>query len=88
MLLESFSLSAPGKDEVLVRVKAASVNPLDWKLRQGNMKLMTGWRFPRAMGSDFAGVIESVGGGVQQFKPGDDVIGSLPIKAGVHSASR
>jgi NADPH:quinone reductase-like Zn-dependent oxidoreductase len=82
MLLESFSLSAPGKDEVLVRVKAASVNPLDWKLRQGNMKLMTGWRFPRAMGSDFAGVIESVGGGVQQFKPGDDVIGSLPIKAG------
>ena len=50
MRLETYELPTPGKREILVRVKAASINPLDWKLRQGFMKLMMGRRFPRAMG--------------------------------------
>lgn len=79
MRLESYELPAPGKGEIVVRVKAASINPLDWKLRQGFMKFMMGRRFPRAMGMDFAGVVEAVGPGVTGFVQGDDVLGQVPM---------
>ena len=83
MRLEAYQLLAPGKRELLVRVKAASINPLDWKLRQGFMKLMMGRRFPRAMGMDFAGVVEGIGPGVTGFAHGDEVLGQVPMaKAG------
>jgi len=61
MRLAEFEPPRPGPDEVLVRVRAAASNALDWKMRNGEMKLMTGRAFPRAMGHDFAGVIEAVG---------------------------
>ncbi|MDQ0395599.1 NAD(P)-dependent alcohol dehydrogenase [Labrys monachus] len=79
MRLEAYELPAPGKNEILVRVKAASINPLDWKLRQGFMKLMMGRRFPRAMGMDFAGVVEGIGPGVTGFAHGDQVLGQVPM---------
>lgn len=69
---------APGL--VRVRVKAAAINPLDWKLRQGVMKLVTGRRFPQGMGSDFAGVVEEIGAGVTNFQVGDEVFGNVEIK--------
>jgi NADPH:quinone reductase-like Zn-dependent oxidoreductase len=62
-------------DGVLVRVKAASLNPLDWKIRAGEMKLVTGTTFPKGVGIDFAGVVEAVGEGVSGFRPGDEVLG-------------
>jgi NADPH:quinone reductase-like Zn-dependent oxidoreductase len=58
MVLETYELPAPGSDEIVVRVKASSVNPVDWKIRQGAMKFMTGRRLPRAMGTDFSGVVD------------------------------
>jgi NADPH:quinone reductase-like Zn-dependent oxidoreductase len=64
MRLELCDLPPPARNEILVRVKAASVNPFDWKVRLGTMKFMTGRRLPRAMGSDFSGVAQSVGAGV------------------------
>jgi len=69
---------APGR--VRVRVKAAAINPLDWKLRRGVMKFVTGWKFPQGMGSDFAGVVEEVGAGVTNFQVGDEVFGTVEIK--------
>jgi NADPH:quinone reductase-like Zn-dependent oxidoreductase len=81
MRLESYRLPAPGKGEIMVRVKAASINPLDWKLRQGFMKIMMGRHFPRAMGSDFSGVVEAGGPGVVGLSPGDEVLGTTPMKA-------
>lgn len=63
MRLAEFEPPRPGPDEVLVRVRAAASNALDWKMRNGEMKLMTGRSFPRAMGHDFAGVVEAVGAG-------------------------
>ena len=39
-------------------VKASSVNPLDWKIRRGDLKLVTGRSFPKILGADFAGIIE------------------------------
>lgn len=78
--LGSFTLPEPQPDEVVVRVAAASINPMDWKIRSGDMKMITGSKFPRAMGTDFAGTVEAVGSKVTHLKPGDAIIGTVPIK--------
>lgn len=64
-------------NQVLVKVKAVSINPMDWKIRKGEMKLMSGSKFPRHTGVDFAGVIEAVGTSVTEFKNGDEVFGAV-----------
>jgi len=78
--LASFTLPEPQANEVVVRVAAASINPLDWKIRSGDMKLFTGSKFPRAMGTDFAGTVEAVGSKVADLKPGDAVLGTVSMK--------
>ncbi|MBW8636336.1 NADP-dependent oxidoreductase [Hoeflea sp. WL0058] len=70
----------PGPGQILVRVKAASVNPMDWKIRRGEMKMMTGSRFPRGLGHDFSGVVDAVGPEVKRFKVGDEVFGAAAIR--------
>ncbi|WP_420469913.1 NAD(P)-dependent alcohol dehydrogenase [Brevundimonas sp. FT23042] len=80
MRLTAFTPPAPGPGEVRVKVQAAAINPFDWQLRQGAMKLVTGRRFPRAMGTDFAGVVDTVGSGVTAFRPGTPVFGTLDFK--------
>ena len=75
-------IPVPNEDQVLIQVKAVSVNPLDWKLRSGAMKMMIGSKFPKEMGVDFAGIIEAVGTSVSHFKPGDEVFGSVPAFKG------
>ncbi|MBW7674266.1 NADP-dependent oxidoreductase [Chryseobacterium chendengshani] len=62
-------------DEVLVKVKAFSVNPMDWKIRKGEMKLMSGSKFPKKTGADFAGIVEDIGTSVTGLKKGDEVFG-------------
>ena len=79
--LKAFTLRSLEASEVLVRVAAASINPLDWKIRSGAIK-MIGFKFPRPMGLDFAGTVEAVGPEVSRFKPGDEVIGSVSYKVG------
>ncbi|MCE9687344.1 NAD(P)-dependent alcohol dehydrogenase [Shewanella sp. AS16] len=80
MLLEEYQLPNLADDEILVRVKAASINPVDWKIRQGVMKLMTGRKFPRGMGQDFSGIVEGVGQQVNSLRVGDEVFGTTPVK--------
>lgn len=58
--------------EIVVKVKAASINPLDWKLRQGEMKMMSGRKFPQSVGIDFSGIVEKGNG---KFNKGDEVFG-------------
>ena len=67
----------PGKGEVLIRVHAAGVNPIDWKVRAGYMKDFIAHSFPIILGWDVSGVIEEVGPNVSRFKKGDEVY-SLP----------
>jgi NADPH:quinone reductase-like Zn-dependent oxidoreductase len=79
--LEDVEKPTPGADEVLVRVCAASPNPLDWHVMRGEprlMRAMTGLRRPKApgLGVDVAGEVESVGKNVTRFAPGDAVFGS------------
>ena len=80
MRLEEFTLEAPGAHQVAVKVKFAAINPIDWKLRNGQMKIVTGRAFPRAMGMDFSGTVIAVGPGVTRFKPGDAVFGMARLK--------
>ena len=75
----SMPLHKPG--EVLVRVHAAGVNPVDFKLRNGSLKLFTGKKFPRTLGFDIAGVVERVDES-SPFKPGDRVFAMLPFNGG------
>jgi NADPH:quinone reductase-like Zn-dependent oxidoreductase len=72
---------APKDDEVLLRIHAASVNPLDWHFMRGSpyaMRLMSGLRRPKdnRLGVDLAGQVEAVGRNVTQFQPGDEVFGA------------
>ncbi len=65
----------PGPGELRVRVAAASVNPIDWKLRSGDAKAMMPLEFPAVLGRDVAGEVVEVGPGVTALKPGDKVLG-------------
>ena len=67
----------PQAGEVLVRVHAAGVNPIDWKVREGEMKDFWPHKFPLILGWDLSGVVEELGRGVSRFKIGDEVY-SLP----------
>jgi NADPH:quinone reductase-like Zn-dependent oxidoreductase len=81
--LEQAKEPEPGRGEIRVRVVAAAANAMDWKIRRGEMKMLSGFRFPRGLGHDFAGVVDAVGPGVEQIKVGDEVLGASPIsKAG------
>src|ERR1700682_479874 len=79
--LEDVEKPVPNDDQVLVRVRAASVNPYDWHFIEGTpyiVRLMgVGLRKPKdtRLGVDFAGTVEAVGKNVTQFKPGDEVFG-------------
>ncbi|GLY87585.1 oxidoreductase [Actinoallomurus iriomotensis] len=64
-----------GPDFVLVRVKAAGVNPVDWKIREGRLDGLFQTDFPVVPGWDLAGVVERAGPAVSEFSPGDEVIG-------------
>jgi NADPH:quinone reductase-like Zn-dependent oxidoreductase len=81
MHVATFAPPLPNGHEVRIKVMAASVNPFDWKLREGKYKLFTGSKFPRGMGSDFSGVVESIGSQVERFKVGDEVVGTTSPKA-------
>src|SRR5207247_253875 len=79
--LENVEKPTPNDDQILVRVRAASVNPYDWHFIEGTPYIMramgVGLRKPKdtRLGVDFAGTVEAVGKNVTQFKPGDDVFG-------------
>jgi NADPH:quinone reductase-like Zn-dependent oxidoreductase len=79
--LENIEKPVPNDDQILVKIRAASINPYDWHFIEGTpyiMRMMgVGLRKPKdiQLGVDFAGTVEAVGKNVTQFKPGDDVFG-------------
>ena len=78
---EEIEKPAPGDNEVLIKVRAASVNPLDWHFMRGTpyfVRIMAGLRKPKVtrLGVDVAGQVEAAGRNVTQFKPGDEVFGA------------
>ena len=73
--LELMDLPVPEiqEGEILVRVKAAGVNPVDWKIREGYIKDLFRHEFPVILGWDAAGIVEKTGPGVTRFKRGDEI---------------
>lgn len=67
----------PGPGDLLVRVRAASVNPLDFKIRDGAVKLLLPYSFPLILGNDLAGDVVAVGAGVTRFQVGDAIYSRL-----------
>lgn len=73
LVYEDVPLPQPGRDEILIRVHAAAVNPVDWKIREGHLKGMLDSHLPLIMGWDVSGTVEAVGPEVVRFKVGDEV---------------
>jgi NADPH:quinone reductase-like Zn-dependent oxidoreductase len=77
---------AAGKGQIHVEVKAVSINPVDFKVKRGIAKLMSGSKFPRIFGSDFAGSVIAAGSGATKFNQGDRVYGATPVIWGKQGA--
>lgn len=75
--LRELPLPVIGKRDVLVKVAAASINPVDLKTSEGKVKMLLKYQFPLQLGSDFAGVVAAVGPQVADFKVGDKVYGRV-----------
>jgi NADPH:quinone reductase-like Zn-dependent oxidoreductase len=65
-------------DQMLVKIRDAGVNPVDWKIREGRLKDRMPAAFPLTMGQDFAGEVAELGNGVDRFAVGDRVFGFAP----------
>jgi len=75
LVLRDVPDSKPGPSEVKVKVAAASINPVDWKLRSGALQKFMPLELPAILGRDVSGTVVEVGQGVRGFKPGDRVLG-------------
>jgi len=84
--LESVPVPSPGTGEVLVKVAAASINPIDWKMRSGLLRDIVPIMLPRVLGRDCAGSVVAVGEGVTGLEAGAAVAGIAdPMKHGTHA---
>ena len=81
----SASAPNPSSGKILVSVKAAGVNPADWKIREGYFQQMAPLQFPSTLGADFSGVIKQLGEGVSNsgLKQGDEVYGQASPSSAV-----
>lgn len=79
---------SPGPNDVVVRVRTSSINPVDIAVAAGLLTMMAEYEFPVVIGRDFAGTVEHVGAGVTAFATGDPVYGFLPAaNPTVHTGS-
>lgn len=77
-------VAKPG--EILIDIKAVSINPVDYKIMHGEARLISGSKFPKVYGTDFAGIVKEITEGVKGFNPGDRVYGSASIIFGRQGA--
>ena len=85
--IASPSVPKPLSNKILVGIKAAGVNPVDWKIREGHMQQMINPKFPLTLGMDFSGVVQEVGEGEGEKLPlglrkGDEVYGQAAVPSG------
>lgn len=80
LVFEDAPMPSITSNEVLVRVIAASVNPVDWKIREGYLKEMISYQLPLTLGWDVSGVVTEVGTNVTRFRVGDAVYSRPDIK--------
>lgn len=85
MSLEAVALPEPQAGEAIVRVEAAGINPVDFKIREGHFPLVSEDRLPYVLGRDFAGIVETINGENSGFKRGDRVYGMLSVERGTYA---
>ncbi|MBI5740720.1 MAG: NAD(P)-dependent alcohol dehydrogenase [Nitrospirae bacterium] len=73
---------SPRAGEILVRVRAAGVNPVDWKIRKGELRILTRMKFPKILGYECAGEVADTGGRVTKFLKGAHVMASTGFRLG------
>ncbi len=73
-------------NQLLVKIQATSINPVDWKIRQGQLQLLSGFNFPIVLGCDLSGVVLEVGEKVENFEPGDEIYTFInPLVGGAYA---
>ena len=80
VVIQDIPLPSMGDEDVLVKIKAAGVNPLNNMIIRGDVKLIVPYKFPLVMGNEFVGVIERIGSNVSKFSVGERVYGRMPLK--------
>lgn len=76
----------PNSRQLLIKIHACSVNPVDWKILRGDLKIVSGRRPTRILGGDFAGTVAAVGSDVASFAAGDEVWGHVSaLKGGAYA---
>lgn len=81
--IQEINKPVPDDQQLLIKVRSVSLNPIDWKIFMGEVKLMSGSKFPKSVACDFSGVIESTGRDINNFKVGNEVFGIInPFKDG------
>lgn len=80
--LAEVEIPAVQSDEMLIKVKAVSINPIDWKRLEGQLKIITGSKFPKGIAIDFSGIVEKKGDAISSFQTGDAVFGALDAMKG------
>ena len=79
-VLSEIPIPETGSDDVLIKVKAAAVNPLDILIATGRVRLIQDYKLPITLGNECAGVVEKTGRNATQFQPGDNVYTRLPLE--------
>src|SRR6266849_6139080 len=80
--LEDVPRPEPTTGELLIQVHAAGVNPVDWKIREGQFGKIP---LPCTIGTDFSGVVEAIGPGVTEFRVGEAVFGTVSDESGSYA---
>jgi NADPH:quinone reductase-like Zn-dependent oxidoreductase len=84
--IENVEKPTIGKNEILICIYACSVNPIDWKIRKGLLKAVSGKKPPKILGGDFSGIVDEVGAEIKDFKIGDEVWGHInALKGGAYA---
>jgi NADPH:quinone reductase-like Zn-dependent oxidoreductase len=71
-----------GKNQLLIAVKAVSINPIDYKINNADTKFLPAAKLPKIVGTDFAGIVVKAAEGISEFKVGDRIYGAVPIFLG------
>lgn len=79
LVLNEIEMPELRDNKIIVKVHAASVNPVDYRIRTGAAKQILRYKMPLTLGHDFSGIVESVGSSIHSFKPGDKVYGRTPV---------
>src|SRR5262249_20294886 len=85
MKFRKLPIPSPGPNEILLKVKAASVNPVDWKIREGRYPAVQSDKLPYVLGRDVSGVVEACGPETTGHQEGDEIYAMLGIDRGAYA---